>query len=99
MPPITVHTIASVGVVKDTAPHLLPPEVWSDSRNVRFRDGIAVKFLVHENVFRTPTVAPKWAVPVTDPTTVFWVYSNLAKVYATDGVAHAVITRAVGGDY
>lgn len=86
-------------MVKDTPAHLLPPEAWSDSRNMRFRDGVAVKFTGHSNVFGAPSIAPHWAMPVTDPNNAFWMYSNLTKMHATDGTTHTDITRTVGGDY
>lgn len=96
---IPIHNVGSVGVVKDKPAHLLPPEAWSDARNVRFRDGIAYKSLGHEDVFGTPSAAPYWSMPVTDVANVFWMYASLTKMYATDGTTHAEITRTVGGDY
>lgn len=78
---------------------MLPPEAWSDGRNVRFADNKVLKFRGHKNVFGTPTVVPYWAFPTGDAVNAYWVYANLTKLYATDGSTHSDVTRAVGGDY
>ena len=96
MPPVHFHNISAVGIISDTPAHLLPPEAWSNGRNVRFYDGRAVKFLGHKAVFDPPTVAPHWALSVTTKDDVFWVYASLAEVYAILGSTHGKITRASG---
>lgn len=93
------HNVGAAGVIKDLPPHLLPPEAWSDARNVRFRDNTAVRIDGHSNVFGTLSGTPQWAHYISMPTTSFWMYGSLTKMYATDGSSHADITRAVGGDY
>ncbi len=95
---IPIHNIGSVGVVKDVPPHLLPPEAWTDARNVRFQDNKAVKFDGQRAVFDPPGVAPYWALGVPTPTSYFTLYAGLAKVRTIQGVTHSDITRA-SGDY
>lgn len=99
MPRVSIHNVGSIGIVRDVADHLLPPEAWSDGRNVRFDDDKAVKFGGHATAFGTPTVAPYWLLPVRSPAEFFWLYAGLAKVYVYDGSVHTDITRASGGDY
>lgn len=99
MPRIEIHEVGRYGVVKDIPAHQLPPEAWSDSRNVRFHERKAEKMLGHENVFGTPVVVPYWAMSAGSAIDVFWMYASLTKMYGTDGTTHADITRAAGGDY
>jgi hypothetical protein len=87
-----------VGVVKDIPPHLLPPEAWTDARNIRFQDNKALKFDGHRAVFDPPGVAPYWALGVPTAASYFILYAGLAKVRTIEGVTHSDITRA-SGDY
>lgn len=99
MPVISIHNVGAVGINRDIPAHLLPPEAWSDGRNIRFSDNKVVKFLGHSEVFDPPTVAPYWAMGVRGPSEFVWIYGGLAKVYMRDTSAHTDITRTVGGDY
>lgn len=93
------HNVGALGVIKDRPAHTLPPEAWSDGRNIRFRDNSAVKITGHANVFGTLSGTPYWNMACPDPSNAFWIYGSLTKMYATDGTSHADITRTVGGDY
>ncbi|KKL76808.1 hypothetical protein LCGC14_2041240, partial [marine sediment metagenome] len=99
MPRIPIHNIGVGGIIKDIPPHLLPPEMWSDGQNMRFRDGKVVKFTGHEAVFDPPSIAPYWAIAAQTAAEQFWLYAGLAKIYTVeqDGT-HTEITRA-SGDY
>jgi hypothetical protein len=98
MPIYSVPDVASVGLVVDIDPVLLPPPAWSDARNVRFQDGAAVKFLGHSSL-GTPSVTPYYLLPVIKGATPYWVYCGLDKVYAWDGAAsHVNITRQALGE-
>lgn len=96
---IPFHMTGQSGIIKDIAAHELPPPMWSDARNMRFKDGRAVRTGGSQQVFGTPTVVPYWIMFAYGASNAFWMYSDLEKVYATDGSAHADITRASGGDY
>lgn len=95
---VPVANVGSIGVIKDLAPHELPPEAWSDARNVRFFDGKGVKFLGHVQVFGTPGTAPRFALEVPVPAGRWWLYAGLDAAYAYDGTTHHDITN-IGGPY
>ena len=93
----SVPDVASVGLVVDVDPVLLPPAAWSSVKNVRFEDNGAVKFLGHSSL-GTPSVTPYYILPVTKGGTPYWVYCGLDKVYSWDGAsAHTNITRQLTG--
>jgi hypothetical protein len=97
---LSFDELGMVGFIADLLPHELPPEAWSAGKNVRMRDGYAMKMAGHTPVYGTPAVAPYWLLPV--PTTVdyMWLYASLAKVHVVDSSrTHTDITRTVGGDY
>lgn len=85
-------------VVKDLSPHILPPNVWTNVRNMRFREGKLEKVLGHQAV-TTPSVDPYWLLPVSTASTFYWLYAGAAKVYEWHVTTHTDITRASGGDY
>lgn len=84
---------AGTGINKDTQAHQLPPGVWSDGRNVRFTDQVAYSGAGTEPALGTPGIAPYYLLPVAGKI----VYAGLNKVYATDQVTHANITRQTTG--
>lgn len=99
MPVVPFHFAGQTGIVKDLPAHELPPHAWSDGQNMRFRNGRASKVLGVEQIFGTPSVDPYWLMFGFSSTSAFWMYSDLSKMYATDGVTHTEITRSTGGDY
>lgn len=96
---IPFHMTGQSGINKDIPAQELPPPDWSDGRNIRFVNGKAVRVDGSQQVFGTPTVVPYWLMFAYGASNAFWMYSNLVKVYATDGATHTDITRASGGDY
>ena len=95
---LVVSDLASVGLVEDVDPTLLPPAAWTELRNARFSNGMVEKFLGHVTV-GTPTVSPYWLVPVELATVPYWVYFGLDKAYSFDGTTHTNITpQALGAD-
>jgi len=93
---IAINSIGKVGAITDVPGHELPAEGWTNSRNIRFLDGFAMRMCGEElNTEGTPPVAPTYLFPAPTPTTLFWVYTNLAKVYAVAGSTHTNITRQV----
>jgi len=94
---IDINDVASVGVIRDSPPHELPPEAWTLAENVRFEDDSIVQLLGYSQVFGTPTVAPYYAQFVSAPGQPWWIYAGLNKIIAYDGVTHSDITRTTDG--
>jgi len=96
MPRVTINNVGAIGLIKDHEGYHLPPEAWSDARNIRFLEGMAVRFLGHNAALDPPTVAPHFLFPTTDGTNLFWVYAGLNAVYCVTGGVHTDITRLLG---
>lgn len=99
MPEIDINDLASIGVVNDVKPYMLPPEAWTTALNVRYKSRALVSLLGWEQVFGTPGTAPNFLIPISTASTDFWIYASLTKIYVYDGVTHADISRAAGGAY
>lgn len=84
----------SGGLAPDQVEYNLPDGIFSDGRNVRFRDDSAEKVKGNEAVFGSLSVSTIWAKPIGDGVTSYWAYGNEAAVYATDGTTHAQISSA-----
>ena len=97
-----ISDLGKVGVIKDVLPHRLPPNAFSDGRNVRFFENSVEKFLGHSNAFsgelESPIVQPYWLTSIRQDTDMYVVYAGENKVYATDGATHFDMTRTTG-DY
>lgn len=97
MPNIPFYMAGQSGIIKDIAPHELPPHSWSDGRNIRFRDGKAIR---REGQVRRYGLGqlgqPFWIMLTYTPNNVYWVYADQTKLYATDGAAHDEVTRGSG---
>lgn len=94
---VPIHNIGAIGVVSDRPAHTLPPEVWTDSRNMRFIRKQAYRMKGHSAVLGTPSVAPGFVfnVPGAGGAS-FWLYGNTQHVYVNDGGVHTQITRSAG---
>jgi hypothetical protein len=97
MPLIGIKDSGKHGVHKDRPAYELPVAAWSEARNIRFREGAARLMEGHAAVLGTPTVTPKWLLPVKTSTNSFWIYAGNTKVYAVEGVTHTNITRQSAG--
>jgi hypothetical protein len=91
MPLYSVTDVASVGLVVDLDPVLLPPGAWTEVKNVRFANGAAEKMFGEVSV-ATPEIEPQYVIPVVKGTAAYWVYAGLEKVYTWNGTAHSNIT-------
>lgn len=89
--------LGSVGLVQDLPDHTLPPEAWTDMRNMRCIDGDVKKIEGDSQVFGTPTVAPSFVLGVPGASQTFWVYNSLTKAYVYEGGVHTNITRQTAG--
>lgn len=95
---ISITKPGEIGIIKDIDPALLPPNGWTDGRNIRFNGGEAYKILGQTQI-QIPTLtdvkfitsATKWATAL--PTKI-WVYAGLDHVYYSDnGTSDVKITR------
>jgi hypothetical protein len=94
---IDINDVASIGVIRDSPPHEIPPEAWTQAENVRFEDDSVVQLLGYSQVFGTPLFAPYYAQFVSSPATPWWLYAGLNKIAAFDGTTHTDITRSTDG--
>lgn len=88
--------LAKIGIVRDTPSDELPPQAWSQGRNVRFRDGAVEKIKGYSEPFGTPLGVPYAAHPVRKAAAYFWLYMGLNDVWCTDGTSHAEISKSTG---
>lgn len=89
---LSVENLAVPGLVVDVPDQLLPDGAWTDSRNVRYRDGALEKCKGYEQAFGSLSVTARWAASITDGSNQFWVYANNTVIYATDGSSHANVS-------
>lgn len=80
------------GVNKDLLPSELAAGVWSDSSNVRFRNGFAQKRKGTQTAYTSPTVTPYWIGTFGTSTARYLVQAGTAKVFVDDGVTRTEIT-------
>lgn len=81
-----------LGLNSDLTPEELGAGVWSDTQNMRFRNGYAERVRGSAAVFTTPSITPYFVTPYTTATARFWVYAGLTAVYADDGTTRTDIT-------
>ena len=96
---VRVPAAGAIGVIKDLSAHELPPNAWTDSKNIRFLDGLAYQFYGHGEVYNTPSFTPQHVLPCNVGGARYWVYTTAAKTFCvtlTAGVAvHTDITHLV----
>jgi hypothetical protein len=80
------------GLNSDLTPEELGSGVWSDTQNMRFRNGYAERVRGSAAVFTTPSVTPYYIQPYTTATSRFWVYAGLTAVFVDDGTTRTDIT-------
>lgn len=92
MAKVKIANLGAVGVVKDTVAQDLPPEAFTDVRNIRFNRQGAVAFSGHRSVFSGALEPMYWIKafpPVTNPV---WVYATQNGLWSYNGI-HQEITR------
>jgi hypothetical protein len=94
MPILDVQNLAKAGLAVDVPDLLLPSGAWTDSRNIRYRDGAAEKCKGYEQAMGNLSLTARWAAPITDGSSYFWVYASNSVLYATDGNTHANVSHA-----
>lgn len=101
---IRFDNLGAIGIIKDLPDHELPPEAWSDGKNVRFHDGKVEKFTGHQAVYNLSAsittniaIAPWWLLPVQSGTNYYWLYAGRQHVYAAaPNLPNNKITRVSG---
>lgn len=81
-----------IGLAPDRPDWHLPPGAFSDSRNVRYREGGTEKIRGYAQVWGDLSTTALYADWISDGTNIFWVYGDEGTVYATDGVSHNSIS-------
>jgi hypothetical protein len=90
-----IDSLSKPGFVNDQPDLTLPQGAWTDSRNVKYRDGAAEKCQGYTQAMGDLSVTAIWSAPVTDGTNYFWAYGSSTAMYATDGTTHANITGTI----
>lgn len=91
----SIDNLAQPGLVNDTPDLGLAAGAWTDSRNVRYRDGALEKCRGYTQALGDLSATAIWASPISDGTNYFWAYGSNSVMYATDGATHANITGTI----
>lgn len=98
MPKVSFPASGAVGVIKDRPAHELPPNAWSDARNVRFLDGSALQFFGQGQVYGAPLEAPQFLLQANVAGDRYWLYATAGKQVAVTNASgssvHTDITHA-----
>lgn len=89
-----IDNLAAPGFLPDVPDIIAAAGAWTDSRNVRYRDGAAEKCRGYAQALGDLSATSIWAAPISDGTNYFWVYGAETVLYATDGATHANVTGA-----
>ena len=84
---IPIDQVGQVGIVKETSPWQLPPNVWSDGNNIKTDEGSIKKTPGYAEVMKTCPVAPYHIIQLTLGEPEFWVGAGLAAIYAYDNTS------------
>lgn len=88
----TVHNLGTAGIVKDIKPQLLPPEFWTDGRNVRFQQNrVTAQGGVLLGREKTGVIN---AGLIASPTKNYIIYTNGEDVFSWDGTTEFEITKS-----
>lgn len=88
---IPINNLGEIGLVSDRQPHTLPPNAFSDAKNVRFYDGEARRVLGNQQVVTTSSQA-MWAFPYQYVDSAYWVLTGPTSITAWDGTSTLNIT-------
>jgi len=88
---IPIDNVGQVGIVKESSPWQLPPNVWSDGNNVKTDEGSIKKTPGYAEVMKTCPVAPYHIIQLTLGAPEFWVVAGLAAIYAYDNTSSSTL--------
>lgn len=95
---IPVRDLDGIGIVRDMPPEVLPPNAWTDGKNVRFTDG-AVEQIDGESAFGgVAPAAPYFVMSAPEISTQedSFIVAGLSDVYVYRDGAYTKITRSSG---
>ena len=95
---IPIDQVGQVGIVKETSPWQLPPNVWSDGNNIKTDEGSIKKTPGYAEVMKTCPVAPYHIIQLTLGTPEFWVVSGLTAIYAYDNTSLSTLLNGAIND-
>lgn len=81
------------GINLDLTPEELQAGMWSDCRNMRFKDGYARRFGGLAQIFDTPATTLRWITAYQTSTKRYFVTAGTDRVFADDGTTRTEITR------
>ena len=88
---IPIDKVGEIGIVKETSPWQLPPNVWSDGNNIKTEEGSIKKTPGYSEVMKTCPVAPYHLMQLTLGTPEFWVACGLTAIYAYDNTSSSTL--------
>lgn len=83
----------SGGMIADSPDINLPEGIWSDSRNVKYRDGAVEKCRGYTPTLGSLSATSIWASAISDGSNILWAYGSNTVLYGTDGTTHANISH------
>ena len=95
---IPIDQVGQVGIVKETSPWQLPPNVWSDGNNIKTDEGSIKKTPGYYEVMATCPVAPYHIIQLTLGEPEFWVAAGLAAIYAYDNTSLSTLLNGALND-
>lgn len=87
------------GINVDLSPYELPNEIWSEGKNINFRNFRTNREVGYSQVFPDLNIQPLFAIPWTDFNLPYWFYASETAIYRTEGTSQVDVTRTVGGAY
>jgi hypothetical protein len=97
---LSIGELAKYGLIADLRDHALPPNAWTNGRNVLFSDDKVKRALGWQRIYEPPSVPPYWCLHTFDAARAsVLIYAGLTSIYAYMGGAHVDISRTVGGAY
>ena len=91
---IPINDVGKVGIIRDTPPYQLPPNVWSDGNNIRFLDNGVKKCAGYEEVFATLPFGAYYIFPfLVNGGTYHWLAFGIDNIAVWTGSAWVDITR------
>ena len=88
---IPIDNVGQVGIVKETSPWQLPPNVWSDVNNVKTDEGAIRKLPGYAEVMATCPIAPYLLTQLTLGIPEFWIVGGLTKIYVYDNTNQSTL--------
>ena len=94
---VRIGKSGQIGVNRDLSAHELPPNAWTDARNIRFLDGSAHHNCGYGEAYNSAQAVPQHVLPCNVGGERYWIYATAEKCWCvtnTAGVAvHTDITH------